>query len=74
VLDNHRALSGHAATAPQLGRHEIDTSGSTITFRTRHLFGLAPVRGTFPDPDRALTVGGVTRPVILAIEVRCDRR
>ncbi|MFI6601979.1 YceI family protein [Nonomuraea sp. NPDC050536] len=30
---------------PQLGRYKID-SGS-ITFRTRHLFGLAPVRGTF---------------------------
>jgi polyisoprenoid-binding protein YceI len=38
---------GYAATTPQLGRYEIDTSGSTITFRTRHLFGLAPVRGTF---------------------------
>jgi polyisoprenoid-binding protein YceI len=32
---------------PQLGRYEIDTKRSTVTFRTRHLFGLAPVRGTF---------------------------
>lgn len=31
----------------QLGRYEIDTTASTISFRTRHLFGLAPVRGTF---------------------------
>jgi len=37
----------HPATTPQLGRYEIDTSCSTVTFRTRHLFGLAPVRGTF---------------------------
>jgi polyisoprenoid-binding protein YceI len=37
----------HTATAPQLGRYEIDTSRSTVTFRTRHVFGLAPVRGTF---------------------------
>jgi polyisoprenoid-binding protein YceI len=37
----------HPATTPQLGRYEIDTAGSTVTFRTRHLFGLAPVRGTF---------------------------
>jgi polyisoprenoid-binding protein YceI len=32
---------------PHLGRYAIDTSGSTVRFRTRHLFGLAPVRGTF---------------------------
>ena len=34
-------------TTPQLGRYEIDTGRSTVTFRTRHLFGLAPVRGRF---------------------------
>ena len=32
-------------TTPQLGRYEIDASGSSVRFRTRHLFGLAPVRG-----------------------------
>jgi polyisoprenoid-binding protein YceI len=32
---------------PQLGRYDIDAGGSTVTFRTRHLFGLAPVRGAF---------------------------
>jgi len=32
--------------APQVGRYEIDTRGSTVTFRGRHLFGLFPVRGT----------------------------
>jgi polyisoprenoid-binding protein YceI len=26
---------------------EIDTTCSAVTFRTRHLFGLAPVRGGF---------------------------
>jgi polyisoprenoid-binding protein YceI len=34
-------------TTPQLGRYEIDTGYSTVRFRTRHLFGLAPVRGRF---------------------------
>lgn len=34
-------------TAPRLGRYRIDTRASTVTFRTRHLFGLAPVRGAF---------------------------
>jgi polyisoprenoid-binding protein YceI len=32
--------------APRVGRYAIDKQGSTITFRSRHLFGLAPVRGT----------------------------
>jgi polyisoprenoid-binding protein YceI len=32
---------------PQLGRYRIDPAGSSVTFRTRHLFGLAPVRGRF---------------------------
>jgi polyisoprenoid-binding protein YceI len=36
-----------AARTPQTGRYDIDPSRSTVTFRTRHLFGLAPVRGTF---------------------------
>ncbi|HEY7145569.1 MAG TPA: YceI family protein [Streptosporangiaceae bacterium] len=33
--------------APRLGRYEIDTSASSITFGTRHLFGLGAVRGRF---------------------------
>jgi polyisoprenoid-binding protein YceI len=36
-----------AATTPRLGRYEIDPARSTLAFRTRHLFGLAPVRGSF---------------------------
>jgi polyisoprenoid-binding protein YceI len=36
-----------SSTSPQLGRYDIDPERSTVTFRTRHLFGLAPVRGTF---------------------------
>ena len=35
-----------AVTTPQLGRYDIDPDRSAVTFRTRHLFGLAPVRGT----------------------------
>ena len=33
--------------APRLGRYEIDVSRSRVKFRTRHMFGLGPVRGTF---------------------------
>jgi polyisoprenoid-binding protein YceI len=44
-----RTKPDHATTTttPRLGRYEIDTSSSTVTFRTRHLFGLGPVRGAF---------------------------
>lgn len=33
--------------APRPGRYEIDTSCPAVTFRARHLFWLAPVRGSF---------------------------
>jgi polyisoprenoid-binding protein YceI len=31
---------------PRIGRYAIDRGASTITFKSRHLFGLAPVHGT----------------------------
>jgi polyisoprenoid-binding protein YceI len=37
----------HTATIPPLGHYAISPSKSAVTFRTRHLFGLAPVRGRF---------------------------
>lgn len=36
-----------ATEAPEPGHYEVDTGRSSIGFRTRHIFGLAPVRGTF---------------------------
>ena len=39
---NHRSRK-----APRLGHYEIDVSQSRVKFRTRHMFGLGPVRGTF---------------------------
>ena len=64
-----------AVAPPQLGRYEIDTKRSTVTFRTRHLSGLAPVRGI----DR--TEFGVTasrglagRYLDLVLDVRGVRR
>src|ERR1039458_9384188 len=47
---------GYLATPVQLGHYEIDPAGSTVTFRTRHLFGLAPVRGTFAIRPGAVDV------------------
>jgi polyisoprenoid-binding protein YceI len=36
----------HAVRTPALGRYQIDPGRSAVTFTTRHLFGLARVRGT----------------------------
>ena len=48
--------SGQESTAvPRIGQYEIDPGNSVVRFRTRHLFGLAPVRGTFAI--RSGTVG-----------------
>ncbi|MGW2859476.1 YceI family protein [Streptomyces sp. SDr-06] len=35
------------AAAPAVGRYILDPDGSTLSFRTRHVFGLLPVRGSF---------------------------
>ena len=41
---------------PEPGRYEIDTTCSAVTFRTRHLFGLAPVRGSFAIRTGTITI------------------
>ena len=41
------SMTANAVTIPATGEYRIDPARSTITFATRHLFGLAPVRGTF---------------------------
>ena len=40
-----------ALQAPPVGRYGIDPRASTITFKSRHLFGLAPVAGTMAIRD-----------------------
>lgn len=43
-------------TIPTAGDYRIDPSSTTVSFATRHLFGLAPVRGTFRLRDGHLQV------------------
>jgi len=43
---------------PQPGRYAIDTTRSAVTFRTRHMFGLAPVRGSFAIRAGTVDVAG----------------
>ena len=45
---------------PPAGRYRIDPARSTITFRTRHMFGLGQVRGSFALSSGEITV---TEPV-----------
>ena len=53
--------------APQPGRYEIDTTCSVVTFRTRHMFGLAPVNGSFAIRAGTVEVAGpLTDPGIYA--------
>jgi polyisoprenoid-binding protein YceI len=42
---------------PQPGTYQIDADRSVISFRTRHLFGLGPVRGTFSLYEGEIRVG-----------------
>lgn len=43
-------------SVPTAGRYRIDTERSAVTFATRHLFGLGPVRGTFALRDGVISV------------------
>lgn len=49
-------MSAAPAQLPSDGTYEIDPTRSTVTFATRHLFGLAGVNGTFTVHDGTITV------------------
>ncbi|HEX3789112.1 MAG TPA: YceI family protein [Pseudonocardiaceae bacterium] len=46
----------NVVTIPAAGDYAVDRSRSTISFTTRHLFGLAPVRGTFQLREAGIRV------------------
>ena len=45
-----------AVQAPPAGRYAIDPAGSSVTFVTRHMFGLGKVRGTFKVTRGVITI------------------
>ena len=45
------SISGDVLQLPAVGQYGIDPRASTITFKSRHLFGLAPVHGTMAIRD-----------------------
>ena len=59
---NHGVVSESPVTSPPsaravpAGRYRVDPGRSTISFTTRHLFGLAPVHGTLALRDGSLHV------------------
>ena len=57
ALSPDQTSTPEAQAIPRPGRYEIDISSSTVTFRTRHLFGLAPVRGSFAIRAGTIDVG-----------------
>lgn len=63
LLAEFGSVKGHQAMTnvqiPPAGDYRIDKRNSTISFATRHLFGLAPVRGTFELRDGRIHVAAV---------------
>jgi polyisoprenoid-binding protein YceI len=49
-----QSTQGHTSIQP--GDYDIDPERTTIRFRTRHMFGLGPVRGTFALRSGAVSV------------------
>jgi polyisoprenoid-binding protein YceI len=50
------SVSSSRLDIPQPGRYRIDPEHSTVTIRTRHLFGLGPVRATLALRDGRIQV------------------
>ena len=51
-------MTTHDEPAPEPGIYRIDPGRSVITFRTRHMFGLGPVRGTLRLSAGEIRVAG----------------
>jgi polyisoprenoid-binding protein YceI len=49
-------IPSRQAAVPPAGRYRINQAHSAVTFTTRHLFGLAPVRGTLAFRDGTIDV------------------
>ena len=45
-----------AVQIPAAGIYQLDPAASTVTFATRHMFGLAPVKGTFRLVSGQITI------------------
>ncbi|MFJ4002556.1 YceI family protein [Streptomyces sp. NPDC090023] len=56
-------------TTPRLGRYVIDPARSSITFTTRHVFQLLPVRGTFTIRDGTVDVAEPLAASRLRVEI-----
>jgi len=59
-----------AAAAPPQGRYRIDPARSQVSFRTRHLFGLAAVAGTMAIRSGEVVIGdpGAMSTVIVVLD------
>ncbi|MEV0825030.1 YceI family protein [Nonomuraea rubra] len=54
---------------PPPGSYEIDADSSVLAFTTRHLFGLAPVRGTFRIRGGTVEITGPLSDSMVHVEV-----
>lgn len=59
-------------SVPETGTYEIDTAASTVRFRTRTVFGLFPVRGTFGISRGRITVAEPVDASSVEVTVRAD--
>ena len=70
-MEDMQTTPAVVTTTPQPGHYDIDPGRSRVTFRTRHLFGLAPVRGSFAIRSG---VADVADPIDGVSHLRRDRR
>ncbi|MFI6088134.1 YceI family protein [Streptomyces sp. NPDC051218] len=59
-------------TVPESGTYEIDAAASTVSFRTRTVFGLFPVRGSFGISRGRITVADAVEESSVDVTVGTD--
>ncbi|MGW6057090.1 YceI family protein [Streptomyces sp. NPDC055189] len=59
-------------SVPESGTYEIDPAASTVRFRTRTVFGLFPVRGTFGIGRGQITVTDAVEDSSVDVTIRAD--
>src|SRR5260370_36804813 len=57
-----RYHSAAAVQIPAAGVYQLDPAASTVTFATPHIFGLAPVKGTFRLVSGQITIADPVTP------------
>ncbi|MEU7581339.1 YceI family protein [Streptomyces sp. NPDC041068] len=71
-MDTTRTTGTGPLAAPEAGTYDIDTTASAVRFRTRSVFGIVPVRGTFGLARGTVVVADPVEESTVDVTIRTD--